>query len=176
VFSSPGVPDHEWRRKHTYERFVVAYDPYDFGSVRLYTKAADGSLRFERVASPYVVIHRALQDQESGEAAFIRQEQAANLQDRVERAVAGREIEIEHGTSPEQHGLRTAELKGVPSEVQRQIDRRLERYGSPPVEETELGRRMKTVSLADWLSASEDEDEELSLPEKVPASKLAGML
>ena len=52
VFSSPGIPDHEWRRKHTYERFVVAYDPYDFASIRLYTKGADGSLRFERTAEP----------------------------------------------------------------------------------------------------------------------------
>ena len=61
VMSSPGVPDHEWRRQHTYERFVVKYDPYDFGSVRLYKKEADGSLRFERVAEPYVVIHRAIE-------------------------------------------------------------------------------------------------------------------
>lgn len=27
VMSQPGVPDHEWRRQHTYERFVVKYDP-----------------------------------------------------------------------------------------------------------------------------------------------------
>ena len=38
VYSSPGVPDHEWRRRNTYKQFYVKYDPYDFGSVRLYWK------------------------------------------------------------------------------------------------------------------------------------------
>ena len=37
VMSQPGVPDHEWRRQHTYERFVVKYDPYDFGSWKSHT-------------------------------------------------------------------------------------------------------------------------------------------
>jgi len=176
VFSSPGVPDHEWRRKHTYERFTVAYDPYDFGSVRLYTQAADGSLRFERVAEPYVVIHRALQDQEEGEAKFIRQEQAANQLDRVERSVAAREIEAEHGVAPEQHGLRSPELKGLPADLQRKIARRLRKYGMEPAEELELGRRMKSVSLADWMPPTDGGDAELGLPPKVPERRMAGML
>ena len=64
VYSSPGVPDHEWRRRNTYKQFYVKYDPYDFGSVRLYWKDKGGELRFERVAEPYMVIHRAIQDQE----------------------------------------------------------------------------------------------------------------
>jgi len=58
VMTEAGVPDIEWRRKHTYERFVVKYDPYDFGSIRLYRKDKAGELRFERVAEPYIVIHR----------------------------------------------------------------------------------------------------------------------
>ena len=122
VMSQPGVPDHEWRRQHTYERFVVKYDPYDFGSVRLYKKEADGSLRFERVAEPYVVIHRAIQEQTEGEAVFIRQEQAANTTDRIERTVAGREIEKAHGVMPEQHGLRSPKPKGMTAAERRQIE------------------------------------------------------
>jgi len=39
-FSSPGVPDHKWRRRHTYESFTVTYDPYDFGSERAYSLAS----------------------------------------------------------------------------------------------------------------------------------------
>ena len=62
VYSSPGVPDHEWRRRNTYKQFYVKYDPYDFGSVRLYWKDKGGEFRFERVAEPYMVIHRAIQD------------------------------------------------------------------------------------------------------------------
>lgn len=176
VCSSPGVPDHEWRRKHTYERFVVAYDPYDFQSIRLYTKGTDGTLRFERTAEPYVVIHRALQDQQgTDDAKFIRQEQEANLQDRIERTVAGRTIAAEHGTDAEQQGLHSPKLKGTTAAVQRQIEHRMERYSQPP-EQYQLGRHTKSLSLDDWLDVIEGKDEDtLTIPlptEKKIASKL----
>lgn len=149
VYSSPGVPDHEWRRRNTYKQFYVKYDPYDFGSVRLYWKDKGGEFRFERVAEPYMVIHRAIQDQGEGEAAFIRREQEANVQDRVERQVVAKEIEYEHGVAPEQHGLNTPKLKGITAEVQRQIDRRTKKYGQPP-EEITLGRSTKEISNISW--------------------------
>ena len=149
VMSQPGVPDHEWRRQHTYERFVVKYDPYDFGSVRLYKKEADGSLRFERVAEPYVVIHRAIQEQTTDEAAFIRQEQTANTTDRIERTVAGREIEKAHGVMPEQHGLHSPKPKGMTAAERRLIERRTGIYNQAP-EEYKIGRKTKQVSLEDW--------------------------
>ena len=177
VCSSPGVPDHEWRRKHTYERFIVAYDPYDFASIRLYTKGTDGSLRFERTAEPYILIHRALQDQQgTDDAKFIRQEQEANLQDRIERTVAGRTIAAEHGTDAEQQGLHSPKLKGTTAAVQRQIDHRMERYSQPP-EQYQLGRHTKSLSLDDWLDVIEGGDDgdtpRIPLPmEKKIASKL----
>ena len=149
VYSSPGVPDHEWRRRNTYKQFYVKYDPYDFGSVRLYWKDKGGEFRFERVAEPYMVIHRAIQDQGEGEAAFIRREQEANVQDRVERQVVAKEIEYEHGVAPEQHGLNTPKLKGITAEVQRQIDRRTKKYGQPP-EEIALGCSTKVISNISW--------------------------
>ncbi len=173
VFTTPGVPDHEWRRRHTYEQFVVAYDPYDFASIRLYTKGADGSLRFERTAEPYVVIHRALQDQqETDDAKFIRQEQAANLQDRVERTVAGRTIAAEEGMDAEQQGLHSPKLKGAPADVQRQIERRVAKYSQSP-EPYQLGRLTKQLSLDDWLVEEADDVLTIPLPlEKKIASKL----
>ena len=177
VCSSPGVPDHEWRRKHTYERFIVAYDPYDFASIRLYTKGTDGSLRFERTAEPYILIHRALQDQQgTDDAKFIRQEQEANLQDRIERTVAGRTIAAEHGTDAEQQGLHSPKLKGTTAAVQRQIDHRMEHYSKPP-ETYQLGRHTKSLSLDDWLDVMEGGDDgdtpRIPLPmEKKIASKL----
>lgn len=177
VCSSPGVPDHEWRRKHTYERFIVAYDPYDFASIRLYTKGTDGSLRFERTAEPYILIHRALQDQQgTDDAKFIRQEQEANLQDRIERTVAGRTIAAEHGTDAEQQGLHSPKLKGTTAAVQRQIDHRMERYSQPP-EQYQLGKHTKSLSLDDWLDVMEGGDDgdtpRIPLPmEKKIASKL----
>lgn len=149
VYSSPGVPDHEWRRRNTYRQFYVKYDPYDFSSVRLYWKDKGGALRFERVAEPYMVVHRAIQDQTEGEAVFIRREQEANVHDRIERQVAAKSIEYEHGVAPEQHGLRSPNLKGVTAEVQRQIDRRTKKYSRPP-EEVVLGRSTKVISNITW--------------------------
>ncbi len=175
VFSEPGVPDHEWRRKHTYGQFVVAYDPYDYASVRLYTKDADGSLRFERTAEPYVVIHRALQDQqETDDAKFIRREQEANLQDRIERTVEGRAMAAAEGMDAEQQGLRSPKLKGAPADVQRQIERRVAKYSKDP-EDYGLGRETKRVSLEDWLSENEEsrvKNEELESEERRIAAKL----
>lgn len=149
VFSAPGVPDHEWRRQNTYRRFLVKYDPYDLRSVRLYRKDNAGALRFERVAEPYMVVHRALQDQAEGEAAFIRQEQAANLQDRIERQVIAKEIEYAYGVAPEQHGLNTPKLKGITAEAQREIDRRTRKYSRDP-EEYQIGRAGKVISNISW--------------------------
>ncbi|NPD91679.1 kinase [Xylanibacter muris] len=155
VMSSPGVPDIEWRRKHTYQRFVVKYDPYDFGSIRLYWKDKAGCLRFERTAEPYIVIHRAIQEQTEGEAAFIRSQQAATEQNRIERQVAAKEIEYAEGVAPEQNGLTTPKLKGARSDVQRQIDRRTRKYSREP-EELSLGRMRKTISNIDWMDTEND--------------------
>lgn len=149
VFAAPGEPDHEWRRKNTYRRFYVKYDPNDLRSIRLYWKDNAGELRFERVAEPYMVIHRAIQDQTEGEAAFIRQEQEANIRDRIERQVIAKEIEYAYGVAPEQKGLSTPKLKGVTKEVQREVDRRTGRYSRDP-EEIQLGRNTKKASLLTW--------------------------
>ena len=148
------MPDIEWRRKHTYQKFVVKYDPYDFQSIRLYWKDKAGELRFERVAEPYIVIHRAIQEQTEGEATFIRQQQKAIEQSRIERQVTGRQIEFAEGVAPEQNGLSSPGLKGVTADVQRQIDRRLRKYGKEP-EELSLGRLTKKVSKMDWSEVSE---------------------
>jgi hypothetical protein len=167
VYSKPGVPDQEWRRTHTYEKFFVQYDPYDFTSVRLYRKDKAGNLRFERVAEPYMVVHRALQDQTEGEAKWIRGQQKATEQNRIERQVVAKAIEHIEGVSPEQHGLRTPKLKGVRKEVQRQIDRRTNLYSKDPYE-LSLGRMQKKVSNIDWI----DVDGPVKINEKKTAEKL----
>jgi hypothetical protein len=153
VFSAPGVPDHEWRRLHTFQQFFVKYDPYDMTGVRLYWKDAAGEKRFERVAEPYLKIHRALQEQDGSEAAFIRREQAANLNDRIERQIAVREIETKLGVAPEQHGLSTPNLKGISGKVQdellRQCNRRAKKYSRDP-EEYQIGHADKVVSLTTY--------------------------
>lgn len=157
VFSAPGEPDHEWRRKNTYRKFYVKYDPNDLRSIRLYWKDNAGQLRFERVAEPYMVVHRAIQDQAEGEAEFIRREQEANIRDRIERQVIAKEIEYAYGVAPEQNGLSTPKLKGVTKEVQREIDRRTGRYSRDP-EEIGLGRTTKKASLMTWDQLKENNE------------------
>lgn len=169
VMSTPGVPDIEWRRKHTYQKFVVKYDPYDFSSIRLYWKDKAGELRFERVAEPYLVIHRAIQEQTEGEAAFIRAQQTATEQSRIERQVAAKEIEYAEGVAPEQNGLVTPDLKGVRADVQRQIDRRTKKYSSEP-EELSLGRYTKRISQIDFTEIIEQK--KIEVDEKKVAGKL----
>lgn len=157
VFSAPGEPDHEWRRKNTYRKFYVKYDPNDLRSIRLYWKDNAGQLRFERVAEPYMVVHRAIQDQAEGEAEFIRREQEANIRDRIERQVIAKEIEYAYGVAPEQNGLSTPKLKGVTKEVQCEIDRRTRKYSRDP-EEIQLGRTTKKASLMTWDQLKENNE------------------
>lgn len=149
VYEKPGHPDHEWRKKNTYRQFHVKYDPNDLRSIRLYWEDKAGQRRFERIAEPYMVIHRAIQEQAEGEAEFIRREQEANIRDRIDRQVIAKEIEYAYGVAPEQHGLNTPDLKGVTKEVQREIDRRTKKYNQEP-EEYRIGKATKQASLMTW--------------------------
>ncbi len=131
VFSAPGEPDLEWRRRNTYKKFYVQYDPYDMSSVRLLYKDKGGAMRFECVASFPLMIHRAQQEQTEAEKRFIRAQQEAVINERINRQVVAKDIEYEHGVAPEQNGLRTPDLKGLGKEAQRQIDRRTRKYSQP---------------------------------------------
>lgn len=148
VFDENGLPDHDWMVRHIDERYIVKYDPYDMRSVRLYWQDASGNLRFERVARPYMKVHRAVQEQAEGEQAVIRKVLKQNEQGRVDRAVAAKAIEYRHGTAPELHGLNDPSPKGLGKEMRQQLEDRLERYSTLP---DELGRYTKKVSKIDWM-------------------------
>ena len=116
VFDEDGQPDFAWRREHTWEKFHVRFDPDDMTSVVLYRIDSAGDLRRDRVARPYLEIHRALQDQSAEEKTMIHASIDALKQDRIERVVAGRSIAAAHGTDPEQNGLNYPKLKGLTAE------------------------------------------------------------
>ena len=82
--------------------------------------------------------------------------------------MAGREIEYAEGVAPEQNGLTSPDLKGVSKDVQRQIDRRLRKYGKEP-EELSLGRVTKKTSNIDWMELENG-------PITVDMKKVAGKL
>ena len=155
VFSALGEPDLEWRRRNTYKKFYVQYDPYDMSSVRLLYKDKGGAMRFECVASFPLMIHRAQQEQTEAEKRFIRTQQEAVVNERINRQVVAKDIEYEHGVAPEQNGLRTPDLKGLGKEAQRQIDRRTRKYSQPP--RPSIGRDMKVISNVTWDSFEKKE-------------------
>lgn len=152
VYDDKGNPDLEWRRRNTYKKFYVQYDPFDMRSVRLLWMDKGGAIRFERVGLPPIYIHRAQQEQTKEEKAFIRAQQEAIAGERVERQVAAKEIEYEHGVAPEQHGLVSPNLKGLTKEAQEQIDRRTGKYSHPKNRtiRVSLGRDTKELSNVTW--------------------------
>lgn len=154
VFDENGLPDQDWMVRHIDERYIVKYDPYDMRSVRLYRKDASGNLRFERVARPYMKVHRAIQEQSEGEQAMIRKVLKKNEQGRVDRAVAARAIACKYGTDAEQQGLNDPSLKGLSKEMREQYEERVERYSTDP---DELGRYTKKISNIDWMDLKESD-------------------
>ena len=167
VYTEPGHPDYDWRREHTYQKFWVKYDPYDPTSVRLYWKDKAGELRFERVAEPYMVVQRNIQEQTADDVKFIREQEKEVANARIKRQVAARAIEQMEGTSPEQLGLNSPKLKGVRAAVNRQIEKRANVFSHEPYE-LSVGRVTKIVSNLDWT----DVEQPIKLDEKKVAGKL----
>ena len=112
VLGTDKMPDLEFRKKHTFRKFYVMYDPCDMTQVRLYTKETNG-MRYVATAEPYVKIHRNLQEQKPGEMAFIRQMDIANKQERVDLQLEAAELEMAHGVAPEQYGLNRPKMRGI---------------------------------------------------------------
>ena len=115
-------------------------------SVRLLYKIRRSDA-LECVASFPLMIHRAQQEQTEART-FIRAQQEAVINERINRQVVAKDIEYEHGVAPEQNGLRTPDLKGLGKEAQRQIDRRTRKYSQPA--RPSIGRDMKVISNVTW--------------------------
>lgn len=123
VLTATGLPDMEWRRRNTGRSFIVRYDPLDMSEVRLYEETKSG-LRLSATGRPYLTVQRNIQEQRDGDAELIRWNDAENKRMLVEATLLGKEVEIEHGTAPELHGLATPGVKGVSQrEYERIADR-----------------------------------------------------
>ena len=169
-----GNPDLEWRKRHTWEKFYVQYDPNDMTTVNLYAIDLAGRKRFSAVARPYWEIHRALQDQSAEEKTQIHRAIEAGKNDRIERVIAGRRIAIAHGTDPEQNGLIYPKLKGLTKEQQEQAQSRLALYAQPPKNFT-IGQIAKQISLTDWCEeVNANKEQDIAAPVKVDMASVAG--
>jgi hypothetical protein len=163
VFSmdEANMPDVEWRRRNTYRKFWVKYDPYDMSAVKLYWEDAAGGRRYERVASPPVTVHRAIQDQREGERAYINRILDANRQEQAHRFLAAKEIEWKHGVAPEQNGLHTPRISGLSAkenaEVNQVLERRVARYRNRSIAQANKDISMMTYDEAAQFDESENE-------------------
>ena len=152
------IPDREWRRLHTWEKFYVQYDPMDMTTVNLYSIDRAKKLHFCTVAKPYMQIHRAMQDQSAEEKARIHADIERGKQERIERVVAGRTIAKRHGTDPEQNGLYYPKPKGLTAEQQQQVYDRMDRLKNESrAEVVELGQHTKKISNIGWEEVLYDE-------------------
>lgn len=120
VFDEDGLPDLGFRSQNTGRQFFVKYDPDDMSKVWLCTETSRG-LRRVRLAKPYVVVHRAIQEQSESETMFIRTMTEANKKARFTRQMEGYLFDIEHGIAPEQHGLHSSRIRGLSRRDQERI-------------------------------------------------------
>ena len=150
VLTPAGEPDMEWRRRNTGRQFFVRFDPLRMDRALLYEKTPMG-LRYETVASPYLTVHRNIQEQREGDMALLRRNDELLKLERVRRQIENHTLEIEHGVAPEQHGLRTPALKGISErEYERLADAVISAQAETPSEPVAVGEYTKAVSNMDY--------------------------
>lgn len=105
VLGPDGFTDMEFRKKHTGGRFYLEYDPDDLSTVALYQEMPGGDKKFVALASKYIHIHRAKQDQTDQDHRIIARRDAANkdMREEIQERIEG--IMEAEGLHPSQHGL-----------------------------------------------------------------------
>lgn len=144
-------PDLNFLDRNNGRKFFVKFDPSDMTTVRLYSQNGQGELIYMADAKPYYEVHRATQEQTQGERSFIDKMDIWNKKRRVQRNIEGAEIEIKHGTAPEQHGYRRPKMRGLNINKVDQWMEELNRSSVKPKvysqnEALEIGQIMKDLS------------------------------
>lgn len=112
VMDDNGQPDFAFLKANVDREFFVEYMPDDMGVVALYEETATGEKRFVRMAEKYISVHRAIQEQDEFDHAFIKAMDSRNKQLRNELAAETEDILERNGLHPSQHGLVMPKLKG----------------------------------------------------------------
>jgi hypothetical protein len=108
-----GVPDIDFNLRNIDREFHVGYFMEDMTTVALYTRDANGEYRFVTMAEKYIKIHRAKQDQDELDYAFIAAMDRANKRMRIDIHESAEQRLERHGYHPAQHGLQMPKLKGI---------------------------------------------------------------
>ena len=156
VYGADGFTDMEWRSKHTGDKFIVQYLPDNLEVVRLCYEDKNYGLQFVTEARPYEVFHRALQDQSPEERSRMRRYDEMLKEERIRRDIEAQEFDIQHGISPEQHGLSSAKPLGIGNKTYERIADKitLHEQEDMPVEfmPSTIGQIQKEMSNKDIVS------------------------
>lgn len=150
VLTGDGQPDAAFRIKNVGRKFIVKYDPDDMSIIALYENTPTG-LRLASFAQTYLYIHRAKQDQEDGEAEFIKAQEIAAKVERVKNREDLEDRLERHGLHPEQHGYVMPKTKGISK-------KELERYS--------YGQYVKDLSNANPEEIESDTEEVMTFYNK----------
>ncbi len=112
VLDVNGQPDFDFLKKNVDREFFVEYVPDDMGVVALYEETAGGERRFVRMAEKYISVHRAIQDQDEFDHAFIKAMDNRNKRLRAEMVAETEDILERNGLHPSQRGLVMPKPKG----------------------------------------------------------------
>lgn len=113
VQDAEGYADLEWLDAHNGQKFWYAYDPRDVSGIKLYTYGKKTGFLYVADAAPKPVISRDIYSQSREQSVYIREMEARVKEQRVRRDLENRAIELEFGTAPEQHGLRSPLPTGI---------------------------------------------------------------
>ena len=92
---------------------MVEYDPHDLSKVRLCIDDPNYGLQFNTWAEPYMMIHRAMQDQVEGERSSIISALNANKKEIVRRDLQTRALQMKYGVGYESAGYNAPLPQGV---------------------------------------------------------------
>lgn len=108
------LPDADFRRRYTHERFFVKYDPDDMSFILLYQQSVAG-LQFVARADERIHVQRNVQEQVPGEMKKIRRLNDYQKQEISEVKLQIEQLMIQHGTNAEAFGLNSAQVPGQKS-------------------------------------------------------------
>lgn len=112
VMGADNLPDVQWLTANVGRKFTIKYDPENREIIHLYTMQGD-DLVYETVATEKPVIHRAVQEQDDFDRAFITAMQQKVDAERKRIRDAANEVLAEFGATNEQQGLNEPALKGI---------------------------------------------------------------
>lgn len=145
--------DFEWRLKNIGQEFVVRYDPEDLSKLYLYKETANG-LRFERIVTSKVVVARAIQEQTSSDAEYIRYIQQADKEARLalvaeQRAITATWQVGKASLAPDPKGTNAKEREALDRQVDLLTQEKLQRNETKGIPTTPTPESIPTaISLS----------------------------